>query len=108
MAQGKRAGSRQKTGFRPVLLVYAVFVTLAVVAWGYLVVAAVDFGQSARDGDSGSWWFLALAAAGAVACLFIGLILVARALRVLGMTRPAAPKPVRDPTLPPGGKRAAR
>ncbi len=108
MAQGKRAGARQKRGLQPVLLLLAAGVTGAVVAWGYLVYAAIDFGSSARSGDSQSWWFLGLAALGAVACLFIGLILVARMSRTLGLTRPPETPPARDPAQPVGGRRASR
>jgi hypothetical protein len=94
--QGKRAGSRRapkkKAALRPGLLGLAAGVTLAVVAWGYLVYAAIDFGASARGGDQNAWWFLGLASLGAVACLFIGLMLVSRLLRRLGITSgPAAP-----------------
>jgi hypothetical protein len=89
---------------RPTLLLLAGGVTLAVVAWGYLVYAAIDFGANARAGDGGSWALLALASVGAVACLFVGLLLVARLLRMLGVMKgqePRAPRPA-------GGKRAAR
>ena len=41
------------------LLPLALGVTLCVVAWGYLVYAAIDFGASARGGDTRAWWFLA-------------------------------------------------
>lgn len=116
MAQGKRAGARQKRGFRPVLLLLALGVTASVVAWGYLVVAAIDFGGSAREGDTAAWWFLALASLGAVACLFLGLILISRITRALGITQappPRAPRrpthaPPRDPDHPAGGHRAPR
>ncbi len=89
------------------LLLHAVGVTLCVVAWGYLVYAAIDFGSSARGGDTRGWTFLGLASLGAVACLFIGLMLVARVMRMLGVTRgdPDEPPP---PPRPVGGKRAAR
>lgn len=91
------------------LLLLALGVTLAIVAWGYLVYAAIDFGSSARGGQTSAWWFLGLASVGAVACLFVGLLLVSRLLRMLGVIGgaaphdepPAAPRPV-------GGKRAAR
>lgn len=88
------------------LLVLALGVTLAVVAWGYLVYAAIDFGTSARGGESKGWWFLALASVGAVACLFVGLMLIARLIRTLGRRKePDTPPP---PPRPIGGKRAAR
>ena len=106
---GKRAGDRQKTQFRPELLVLALGITFCVVAWGYLVYAAIDFGSAARhDGDSRAWWYLAISGIGAVACLFLGLMLVARFTRAIGFSRSPAPKPERDPELPKGGKRAAR
>lgn len=101
---GKRAGSRRAAapaaGPRWLPLIgLTLAMTLALVAWGYLVIAAVDFGASARSGESGSWWFLALAALGAAACLFAGLLLAARVVRVL-----------RSPPPPPsgGGRRASR
>lgn len=70
------------------MLALALGVTASVVAWGYLVLAAIDFGTSARGGDEMAWWYLALAAAGAVACLFLGLVLIARISRRLGITAP--------------------
>ena len=98
----------------PALLGLSLGVTLALVAWGYLVYAAIDFGTDARSGDAGAWWFLALASLGAVACLFIGLILVARLLATLRVGAP--PRDPQDPSAPEGppaprpvgGRRAAR
>lgn len=118
-AGGKRAGSRRgprpHKSFRPVLLALALGITLSVVAWGYLVYAAIDFGSTARGGDSTAWWFLAVASIGAVACLFFGLMLIARLLRQLGITQPPAPPGSPDgegdgpePPRPIGGRRAAR
>ena len=87
---GKRAGTRRgpkrERSFSPSLLGLAGGVTLAVVAWGYLVYAAIDFGATARDGNPDAWRFLAVASLGAVACLFVGLMLIARLLRRLGIT----------------------
>lgn len=121
---GKRAGSRRgprrRATFQPALLGYALAITGCVVAWGYLVYAAVDFGQSARGGESTAWWFLVVASIGAVACLFFGLILVARMLRRLGIThapdRDAGPGPdhgagqesvaTEPPSRPIGGRHA--
>lgn len=114
---GSRRGAKPRPTFRPRLLLLALGVTLAVVAWGYLVYAAVDFGSTARAGEDQAWWFLLLAAIGAVACLFVGLMLIVRLLRALGLTSgppPQEPKPevvaATEPAPPrtPGGKRAAR
>ncbi|MCH1867590.1 hypothetical protein [Nocardioides sp. CFH 31398] len=66
------------------LLLLALGVTLTAVAWGYLVVAAIDFGAAARSGEGTAWWFLGAASLGAVACLFTALILLARLVRLLG------------------------
>ncbi|MDT0203837.1 hypothetical protein [Nocardioides sp. AE5] len=93
---GKRAGARRaarpKPRFNPVIAGLALAITLCVVAWGYLVKAAIDFGTSARDGDGG-WLFLGLACLGAAACLFVGLILVAKLLAAIGLLPEAATGP---------------
>ena len=83
---GARRGVRRRRALHPALLLIAAGATLAVVAWGFLVWAAIDFGQSARGGQTEAWAFLALASIGAVACLFLGLMLVAILLRRLGVT----------------------
>ena len=111
---GKRAGPKRQRTFRPGLLLLAVGVTFAVVAWGYLVKAAIDFGAAGRGGDQDAWMFLAFASLGAVACLFVGLMLVSRILRRLGITNPASrsekPSPSEAgpprPARPVGGHRA--
>jgi len=88
------------------LLPLALGVTLCVVAWGYLVYAAIDFGATARGGETRAWWFLAMASLGAVVCLFVGLLLVARLMRLVGVTKTQDAEP--PPPRPIGGKRAAR
>ncbi|WP_460844623.1 hypothetical protein [Nocardioides ultimimeridianus] len=109
MAGGKRAGAREARRFRPALLGLAVAITACVVAWGYLVYAAIDIGADARrDGSFAAWALLGLASLGAVACLFLGLMLAVRVSRALGITHGPDPRPVRDPDAPKGGKRAAR
>lgn len=85
------------------LLLLALGITAAVVAWGYLVYLAIDFGTTARNGDGTAWWYLALATLGAIACLFVGLML---GTRLVGLLRASAPTPT--PPRPPGGRRAAR
>ncbi len=85
---GSRKGPRQSPSFRPKVFLLALATTAAIVAWGYLVYLAIDFGTSARGGESRAWWFLGLSSLGAVLCLFLGLVLVARLLRALGITAP--------------------
>jgi hypothetical protein len=108
---GKRAGSRK--GSRPprtlskAALALGAGITLCVVAWGYLVYAAIDFGTAARGGSGGTAWLLmGLASLGAIACLFVGLLLVVRLMRALGIT--SGPDTPDVPPRPVGGKRAAR
>ncbi|MGC4110784.1 MAG: hypothetical protein QM747_10250 [Nocardioides sp.] len=85
------------------LLGLALGITAAVVAWGYLVYLAIDFGTTARNGDGTAWWFLALATVGAIACLFAGMML---GMRLVGQLRSQRTPP--GPPRPPGGRRAAR
>jgi hypothetical protein len=101
---GTRRGPKRQRSFSPSLLGLAGGVTLAVVAWGYLVYAAIDFGATARDGNPDAWWFLAVASLGAVACLFVGLMLIARLLRRLGITGDPQPAP---PAVPSAGPSTA-
>ena len=74
VATGKRAGSRrgakQQASFNRPAFVLALAITGCVVAWGYLVYLAIDFGTSARAGESSAWGLLVIASLGAVACLF--------------------------------------
>lgn len=97
------------------MLALSLGVTVAIVAWGYLVFLAIDFGSSARSGDNQAWIFVAIASLGAVACLFLALILASRVLRAIGATAPLPEKaddehPWDPETAPPapGGRRAAR
>ena len=111
VSTGKRAGSRRAAPaprkFNKAALALGAAITLCVVAWGYLVYAAIDFGTAARSGSGGSAWsFMALACLGAIACLFAGLLLVARLMRALGISQP--PPSDDAPPRPVGGKRAAR
>ena len=111
MSTGKRAGSRRGTrpprSLNKAALALGAAITLCIVAWGYLVYAAIDFGTAARGGSGTSAWaFMVLACLGAIACLFVGLLLVARLTRALGITAP--PPSADEPPRPVGGKRAAR
>ncbi len=96
------------------MLAYAGGITLCVIAWGYLVYMAIDFGGSARTGNAAAWLLLVLAALGAAACLFIGLMLIARLGNAMGLSGPSSPpqddsSPDQPSTRPAGGgRRAAR
>jgi hypothetical protein len=105
---GSRKGPRQPPAFRPQVLLLALATTAAIVAWGYLVYLAIDFGTSARGGESQAWWYLGLSSLGAVLCLFLGLVLVARLLRAVGITAPPGPDAAPTPPRTPGGRRASR
>jgi hypothetical protein len=85
------------------MLFLALGITASVVAWGYLVFLAIDFGTSARDGDAQAWFFLAVATLGAIACLFLALTL---GTRLIARYRASSGPP--EPPRPPGGRRAAR
>jgi hypothetical protein len=83
------------------LAVLALGTTLTLIAWGFLVWEAIDFGAKARDGESPAWAFLAVATLGATACLLVTLILVSKVFATLrGEARSR-------PTVS-GGHRAAR
>lgn len=97
---GAASGSGTCRPTRTVLLL-ALGVTLALVAWGVLVYAAIDFGGQARSGEPVAWIFLVLSTVGAAACLFVTLLLGAR---ILTLTRGGDKAPAR----PLGGRRAAR
>jgi len=84
------------------LLKLAGGITATVIAWGYLVFLAIDFGSAARDGNGFAWVLLFLATLGATACMFVTLILGNKVLAVLRGEEP----PRRIP--PTGGRRAAR
>jgi fatty acid desaturase len=92
--KGARKGARPPRRFRKDVFALALGMTIALVAWGYLVRAAVDFGSDARDGEGSAWLFLLLAAIGAAACLFVSLLLGARAFRALSTAPVAASGPV--------------
>ena len=83
-------------------------VTGTVIAWGLLVLAAIDFGGKARDGEPGNWWFLALATIGAMACMFLAILLASRLqAEIRGQGPPTRPRTASRGGKH-GGKRAAR
>jgi hypothetical protein len=99
---GKHSGAREEPAPLPRrrLFLLALGITLTLVAWGFLVWAAIDFGAQARSGDGPAWGFLAIATVGATACLLVTLVLVAKVLTALrGEARQRA--------VVPGGRRRA-
>ncbi|MBZ5734489.1 hypothetical protein K8Z61_08260 [Nocardioides sp. TRM66260-LWL] len=116
---GRRAAPRRSRPRAPLAarlpqLGLSAGVTVLLVAWGYLVFLAIDLGDRARRGTEDAalaWLLLALATVGAVACLFLVLLLGTRLWRSLTAPpgRPDAPRDDRpDEPRPPGGRRAAR
>lgn len=109
----KRAAKRA-VRLDPAFLLPAAGVTFCVIAWGYLVSAAIDFGAEARTGQSEAWAYLAIACLGAAACLFAGLMLGATTLSALGITGQDRPTGTAEEDAPPpaprlpGGRRAKR
>ena len=96
---GARRAAKPKRSFQPRLLLLGLGALAALVAWGVLVWLAIDFGRSARGGDSGQWAYLAAASVGAVACLFLCLFLVTLLLRSVGILDQPETK-VRHPKAP--------
>lgn len=78
------------------LLGLAAGITATIVAWGVLVLAAIDFGRDARAGASQSWWLLAAATVGAIACMFLAIIFAARLQARLKDGR-RSPSPTSEP-----------
>lgn len=64
---------------------------VALLAWVFLVKAAITFGREARGGDGSAWIFLAIASLGGVACLFLCLMLVTVVLRRFGILEERKP-----------------
>jgi len=100
-AGSRRAATSRSTVGRDVILL-SLGTLVALVAWLYLVRAAIHFGANARDGQHAAWALMTLAIVGAIACLFIGLMLLSELVRLLSHRRGNTPPP------PSGGKRAAR
>lgn len=100
---GKHSGAREEPEPLPrrKLVLLALGITLTLVAWGFLVWAAIDFGAQARAGEAPAWGFLAIATVGATACLLVTLVLVTK---LLGALRGEP----RSRGSVPGGRRAAR
>ena len=89
---GRRANRERAVLPLPYLVAMGLGALLAAVAWVYLVSAAIDFGRLARHGQSTAWLFSGGASLGAVVCLVLVFVLVARVLRSLGVIRDYKPR----------------
>jgi hypothetical protein len=67
------------------LVATALGVTVSAAAWFFLVRAAIDFGQAARDGRSIAWLFTIAATLGATLCLVLVFVLCARGWKDAGL-----------------------
>jgi hypothetical protein len=75
-----------------------------VIAWGYLVYLAILHGQDMRAGDDSAWRMVAATGIGAVLALFVGFMLIARLMRLTGISK-SAPPVAPTPAAPGGGRR---
>lgn len=88
---GSRRGEKPKRQLDPRLAGIGVAAVVALAAWVFLVRAAISFGRDARGGEGSAWIFLTVASLGAVACLFLSLMLVTLVLRRLGIIEEKKP-----------------
>lgn len=91
---GRRRAVRKRRPYLPAL-VNAAGAATAVAAWVATVIAAVEFGRWAREGDGLGWLFLAIGTVGAIACLLLALVLGVRLLLSLGLLSQYRPKRAR-------------
>lgn len=84
----------------PYVVLIALGVLAAAVAWAFLVRAAIDFGQVARDGRGAAWAICGAATFGAAVCLLLAFVLLARGWRLVG------PHPRYRPRRSSGGRRS--
>jgi len=96
MTSGRTGARRASKRRRPGVWVAAVVLLLGAGAAGvvglYLMSAAIDFGELARNGQEAAWWFMSAASLGALVCLVLLLVLVARALYAVGILSDYRPR----------------
>jgi hypothetical protein len=88
------------------LATYALAAVATALAWGVLVYYAIQLGPDVKDGEPQAWALMIVATVGAMACLFLSLILGGRVVEVL--RSPVVEARVERPMTPPGGRRAKR
>jgi hypothetical protein len=91
-----------RTGRRRQVASYAAPALGTALAWAVLVYLAIRLGPDVKAGEVRAWLLMAIATVGAMACLFLPLILAGRVLEAL------RPRPHDTPPPPPGGRRAKR
>lgn len=101
---GRRRAEKQarERGQTALLAWLGVGALACVVAWGFLVKAAIDFGQAALNGRTVAWAFTGVATVGAIGCLLLMYVVVVRLVKTA--RTPRLPRSAR----PTGGRRAAR
>ncbi|MFT4262931.1 MAG: hypothetical protein QM572_06100, partial [Nocardioides sp.] len=93
-ARGKRAGDRPARPLPRRVIALAAGAAVAFTLWVYLVSSAIHFGSRARGGHAGDWWLMGAMTVGAIAALFVALMLGVQAARALGvLPAPAAEEP---------------
>ena len=93
VSEGKRRAEKAKGPSRvPLVAGLLVGAVVGVIAWFYLVNAAIDFGRVARNGKAVAWVFTGAATVGAAVCLLLVFVLVARALVALGLISDYRPR----------------
>lgn len=90
----RRADKKSEQGPRrwPHVLLIVLGVLAATGAWVFLVRAAIDFGQAARNGQGFAWAVCAAATLGAAVCLLLVFVLVARGWALLGLRSDYQPR----------------
>jgi hypothetical protein len=95
----------RRTGRGRQVATYGLGTALTALAWCVLVYLAIQLGPDVKDGEPRAWVLMVVAAIGAMACLFLALILGGQLVAVL---RGKVAAPPRTSRTPPGGRRAKR
>ncbi len=86
---GRRRAEPAKRPPGPAKLLGAIAagVVVASLCWFLLVLAAIDFGGEARNGNSTAWVLMVAASAGAIGCLVLVMLLGNKALSAIGLAK---------------------
>lgn len=96
VSAGRRRAEKVKAQSRPSRLPHLALLVVGVLAsgaaWVFLVRAAIDFGEAARDGRSVAWAICAAATLGAAVCLMLVFALLARIPKASGLLSEYTPR----------------